>query len=86
MRRRLITGIGSVSLLVAVTAAPVAADEHWQPGEPGTPNCVGQTAAYFAAYANLWYSYPGIGNGAATEGVSVQDWHELARAFCASPR
>ena len=83
--RRLITGIVGVSMLVAVTAAPVAADEHWQLGTPGTPNCVGQTAAYFAAYSKLWYFNPGIGNGAATEGVRVQDWMALARAHCDAP-
>jgi hypothetical protein len=85
MRGRVVAGFLSVSMLLAATAAPVVAAEHWQPGTPGTPNCVGQTAAYFAAYSKLWLVYPGIGNGAPIEGHSVQEWHELARTYCGVP-
>jgi hypothetical protein len=82
MRRRLVAGIVGVSMLVAGMAAPVVAAEHLQMGTPGTPNCVGQTAAYYAEYAKLWYVSPGVGNDAKVQGVSVQDLMRQARAYC----
>jgi hypothetical protein len=59
--------------------AMAASSNHSEPGVPGTKNCRGQTIAAIAQEFG-----PGIGNAAASEGLTVQELHKLVDIVCAS--
>lgn len=83
MKNRILgIGLAAAFAVSALGGAAVAADNHSQPGTPGTSNCVGQTNAYLAqAYkAN---GAPGLGNVGSLFGLSVQQIQAIVQAYCA---
>ncbi len=83
MKKRLLAGIVvSAGMLVgSVGMAGAGSSNHTEPGTPGAKNCVGQSMAYLA---QLDGEAHGIGNLAATEGLSVKEVRTIVQEYCNS--
>lgn len=71
---------------IAASAMPTVsiAKGHDEPGEPGSPNCHGQTMAYFNQLG-AEIGIHGIGNLAEESDLSVQEVQALVDEYCNPP-